>query len=78
MSAILQNLSINENRAIAAFGGYFFGVLFAWWLSPKKEAIAGENEHQELYRLREEVGSLHYLLISVNGLLTAILVALIF
>jgi hypothetical protein len=44
----------------------------------KKDAIAGENEHQELYRLREEVGSLHYLLISVNGLLTAILVALIF
>jgi ABC-type lipoprotein release transport system permease subunit len=66
------------NKPIAALAGYFVGILLAWWMSRKKEMMAGEDVHQEIYRLREDVSSLHYLLVSANGLLTAILAALIF
>jgi hypothetical protein len=70
--------SIAMTKHIAAITSLFIGSLVAWFISRKSEVVAGENEHQELYRLREEISRLYYLLVLANGLLCAIFVALVF
>jgi len=69
---------VSETKAIAAGIGLLAGIVVAWVVSHKKETMAGENAHQEIYRLRHDISSLHYLLVMANGFLCAILAALIF
>jgi hypothetical protein len=44
----------------------------------KEEISAGETVHSEIYRLREDIASVRNLLIVANGLLAAIVAALMF
>jgi hypothetical protein len=57
---------VSETKSIAAFIGLFAGIVVAWVMSRKHETMS------------EDISSLHYLLVLANGLLTAILFALIF
>jgi len=69
------------SKPLAAIAGLFVGILLTWLVSQRSAVtgiMASENVQQEIYRLREEVGSLRLALCFVSGLLTAILAALIF
>jgi hypothetical protein len=57
------------DKVTASIAGLFVGVIVAWFVSRKKDTTAGENAHQEIYRLREDMNSLHYLLVLANGVL---------
>ena len=63
-------------KAIIGFFCLFFISLGASKL--KEEILAGEDDHAEIYRLRKDVRGVRNLLIIANGLLGALVAALIF
>lgn len=69
------------SKPLTAIAALLIGGAVAWFASNRQvvnDLMAGENLHQEIYRLRQEIGGVRYALIVVNGLLAAILAALIF
>jgi hypothetical protein len=66
-------------RLIAVIIAYFGAFFLSWWASKGPwEISAGDSEHAEIFRLREDTYGIRSLLMMANALLAAILAALVF